>query len=104
MTKETNRESVKTEQKRLEIEEAQDWEWFTSDERGQRIVYALLERAGFFRSSFSTNALSMAFTEGQRNEGLYVFAMLAKHASPTVVTSIMTRKQKQEDRHDGTNE
>jgi hypothetical protein len=33
-----------------------------------------------WRSSFSTNALTMAFSEGQRNEGLRLLAQITTHA------------------------
>lgn len=37
---------------------------------GRRLMWRVLELAGVFRSSFSTDALAMAFQEGQRNQGL----------------------------------
>ena len=33
-------------------------------------MWRLLSRAGVFRSSFNTNAMQMAFAEGNRNYGL----------------------------------
>ena len=39
-------------------------------ESGRRFVHQLLSDCGIFRSSFNTNALAMAFNEGQRNIGL----------------------------------
>jgi hypothetical protein len=50
--------------------EIDDLKWVMRDKRGRRFVHGLLERAGAFRSSFHTNALTMAFNEGTRNEGL----------------------------------
>ena len=37
---------------------------------GRRFIYRLLSDCGNYRTSFNTNALSMAFNEGQRNVGL----------------------------------
>lgn len=54
--------------------EEEDVKWLMSNKRGRRIVYRLLERAGVWRLSFNTNALQMAFNEGNRNEGLALFA------------------------------
>ena len=34
----------------------------------------MLERAGVFRSSFSSDAMAMAFNEGNRNSGLALLA------------------------------
>jgi hypothetical protein len=49
--------------------EDEDLKWFMSDRRGRRIVWRLLSDAGVFRSSFNTNAMTMAFNEGNRNYG-----------------------------------
>jgi hypothetical protein len=51
-----------------EVEDG-DWKWLMASKRGRRIVWRLLEQAGVFRSSFNTNALLMAFAEGNRNFG-----------------------------------
>ena len=51
-------------------QEVDDLKWLMSNKRGRRFVFRALERAGVWRISFDTNALSMAFNEGMRNEGL----------------------------------
>jgi hypothetical protein len=48
-----------------EVEDG-DWKWLMASKRGRRIVWRLLEQAGVFRSSFNTNALLMAFAEGNQ--------------------------------------
>ena len=58
-----------------ESEEA-DLQWLMSSKRGRRIVWRLLDRAGVFRLSFNTNAMSMAFSEGNRNEGLRILGLI----------------------------
>lgn len=50
--------------------EESDFRWLMGNKRGRRIVWRLLERTGIFRISFNTNAMTMAFSEGNRNEGL----------------------------------
>lgn len=50
--------------------EADDIKWLMSNKRGRRIVFRALDRAGVWLSSFNTNALTMSFNEGRRNEGL----------------------------------
>jgi hypothetical protein len=50
--------------------EESDLKWLMRQRQGRRIVWRLLERAGVFRLSFNTNAMAMAFAEGNRNEGL----------------------------------
>jgi hypothetical protein len=59
--------------------EIADLKWLMSNKRGRRFVHRLLERAGVWRLSFNTNALSMAFNEGTRNEGLRLLAQLTEH-------------------------
>lgn len=59
--------------------EADDLKWLMSNKRGRRFVVRLLERAGVWRLSFNTNALTMAFAEGQRNEGLRLLAQITAH-------------------------
>jgi hypothetical protein len=50
-----------------------DLKWLMSSPRGRRIVWRLLDLAGPFRMSFNTNAMQMAFNEGNRNLGLRLF-------------------------------
>lgn len=53
-----------------------DLKWLMGSKRGRRIVWRLLDRAGIFKISFSTNAMTMAFAEGARNEGLQTLNMI----------------------------
>ena len=50
-------------------QEIGDLKWLMSSSRGRRIVWRLLELSGPFRLSFDTNAMKMAFNEGNRNLG-----------------------------------
>lgn len=70
-----------------ETEEA-DIKWLMATKRGRRIVWRQLDRAGVFRLSFNTNAMQMAFAEGNRNEGLRTLAQimaLCPELYPTMV-------------------
>ena len=58
-----------------ENEEA-DIKWLMGNKRGRRIIWRLLDHAGVFRSSFNTNAMQMAFSEGNRNFGNRTLAMI----------------------------
>jgi hypothetical protein len=76
----------------LELERA-DVAWLMSGRRGRRIVWRLLESAGVFATSFRADALSMAFAEGCRNEGLRLLAQV--HALPEYATMIAERAAQQ---------
>ena len=68
--------------------EGSDVQWLMSSKRGRRIVWRLLDRAGVFRLSFNTNAMTMAFAEGARNDGLRLLTLihsLCPNLYPTMV-------------------
>ena len=56
--------------------EEDDIKWLMGSKRGRRIVWRLLDQAGVFRSSFSTNAAVMGFNEGCRNFGLRTLSQI----------------------------
>lgn len=69
-------------------EECEDLKWLMSSKRGRRLVWRQMEHAGVFQSSFSTNAMQMAFNEGARNHGLLVLGLvhaLCPDLYPTMV-------------------
>ena len=75
---------------------ADDFKWLMGSKRGRRIVWGLLEDAGVFRLSFDTNAMKMAFAEGNKNYGLRILAMI--HTLCPELYPTMT-KENQHDRH-----
>lgn len=68
----TRGEKVKT---AAELEQA-DFRWLMGSKRGRRIVWRQLDRAGVFRSSFNTNSMTMAFSEGNRNDGIRTIGLI----------------------------
>lgn len=56
--------------------EVEDLKWLMGSKRGRRIVWRLLDQAGVFRLSFNTNAMQMAFAEGNRNFGNRMLAQV----------------------------
>lgn len=85
------RDNAKKRQEQAALIEKNDWEWITSDERGLRVVYRVLQICGVFRSGFNPNALTMSFTEGQRNIGLYVWDRLARY-TPETIPELLTMR------------
>lgn len=73
--------------------EIADLKWLMSNKRGRRFVYRLLERAGVWRLSFNTNALSMAFAEGTRNEGLRLMALVTEHCLDRYAEMLQEQKR-----------
>lgn len=73
-------EDIQLQAKVESLSEAEDIKWIMSSKRGRRIVRRLLEKAGVNRISFNTNAMQMAFNEGNRNQGNQLLAAALEHA------------------------
>jgi hypothetical protein len=67
--------------------------WLMSNKRGRRFVCRQLERAGVWRISFNTNALTMAFNEGMRNEGLRLMAQITTHCADRYTEMLKESKE-----------
>ena len=72
-----------------ENEEA-DIKWLMSSKRGRRVMWRLLDQAGVFKLSFNTNAMTMAFAEGNRNYGLRALSLI--HALCPELYPTMTKE------------
>jgi hypothetical protein len=77
--------------------EESDVKWLMGSKRGRRIIWRFLDRAGVFRLSFNTNAMQMAFAEGNRNEGLRMLAQI--HALCPELYPVMVKEQTNERQH-----
>jgi hypothetical protein len=83
---------------RLAAENEQaDLKWLMGSKRGRRIVWRQLDRAGVFRLSFNTNAMTMAFAEGNRNEGLRTISQI--HALCPELYPVMVKEQTNDNRN-----
>jgi hypothetical protein len=76
---EASRQDAKTRQRLAATTEVEDIRWLMGSKRGRRIVHRLLTSAGVFRISFHTNALQMAFNEGNRNQGNALLALITEN-------------------------
>jgi hypothetical protein len=76
--------------------EESDIRWLMSSKRGRRVVWRLLDQAGVFRSSFNTNAMEMAFAEGNRNYGLRILSMI--HSQCPELYPTMMKEQTTDER------
>jgi hypothetical protein len=66
---ERNKAELEAKRRLVQEVENEDLKWLMGSKRGRRIVWRLLEEAGVYRISFNTNAMQMAFAEGNRNYG-----------------------------------
>ncbi len=73
--------------------EIDDLKWLMSNKRGRRFVCRLLERAGVWRISFNTNALTMAFNEGMRNDGLRLTSQMSIHCADRYTEMLKESKE-----------
>ena len=73
-----------------------DIKWLMASKRGRRICWRFLDRAGVFRLSFNTNAMAMAFAEGNRNEGLRLLAQI--HALCPELYPVMVKENANDSR------
>ena len=82
-----------------ETEEA-DIKWLMSSKRGRRVIWRLLDQAGVFRLSFNTNAMSMAYAEGNRNYGLRILALIHT-LCPELYPTMIKEQSNDRDADDG---
>lgn len=83
-----------------EHEEA-DLKWLMGQKRGRRMIWRLLDQAGVFRLSFNTNAMQMAFAEGNRNYGNRTLSLI--HALCPDLYSQMVKEREHDRHHDDGN-
>jgi hypothetical protein len=78
---------------------------FMQDPHGRKYIYDLLASVGIYSTTFSANALTMAFREGERNIGLRLVADLTE-ASPELYLMMLkeagNERSAQSDEPDGT--
>lgn len=74
--------------------EVEDLKWLMGSKRGRRIVHRQLVSAGVFRISFHTNALQMAFNEGNRNQGNALLALITENCPDRYAELLIEAKDK----------
>jgi hypothetical protein len=73
-------------------QEISDIAWLMSSRRGRRIMWRMLDLSGPFRLSFDTNAMRMAFNEGNRNLGNKLLGEVMT-ISPEMYPAMMKEQQ-----------
>lgn len=77
-------------------QEGADYEWLMGDERGRRIVRAMLAASKVTQPSYipGMDAMQMAFQEGNRNQGLRIQTLILKHCPGLYMMMIEETKPK----------
>lgn len=71
------------------------------DVRGRRFIWRQLQESGIYRSSFTGDALSMSFREGERNRGLKLLDEITRHC-PKRLSEMQTEARTNERRNERT--
>lgn len=82
------------EQKAERNKEVADFKLMMSTEWGRRVVWRLLEKAGVYRLSFTSNGAFTSFNEGQRNIGLYYMDLINSHCLEEYVMMLKEQEVK----------
>lgn len=93
-TEEADASASEEEANLRKLEADTDLEWLIADPRGRRFLRRHLAALGVFASSFTGDAITGAFREGERNAGLRLLNAVAR-VSPATVGSLLTEE------HDG---
>jgi hypothetical protein len=86
--RETEANAKAAQELRWEIE---DLAWLMKSKRGRRVMWRLLSNAGVYRQSFTGDALSTAFNEGQRKTGLRLLTLLLAHCGDAYGSMVQER-------------
>ena len=81
--------------------EESDIKWLMGNKRGRRVLWRLMDQAGVFRSSFNTNAMAMAFAEGNRNYGLRMLALIDSQCPELYPTMMKENASHERNNDDG---
>lgn len=74
--------------------EIEDFKLLMGSAWGRRVVFRLLERAGIYRLSFTSNGAYTSFNEGQRNIGLYFIDLINTHCLDEFVLMLKEQEVK----------
>ena len=96
---EQERREAQSRQRNARKTEIADLKWLMSSPRGRRLMWRLLAMARTFQLSFNTNAMQMAFNEGNRNLGNQLLAEVMDLCPE--LFPVMQKEQQQDEKRDG---
>lgn len=85
--------SVVDEERRKDLKDIKD---LMDTAHGRRVVWRILEAGRVFSSTFSVEALHMAFMEGQRNAGLSILADVMEVAPKKFQVMMLEAKERRD--------
>lgn len=98
-----NAKKARDDQTRLDRKtEADDLKWLMGSRRGRRIVWRLIERTGFFQSSFTGNSETF-FREGARAVGLRLVTLINSVCPELYAPMVQEQSEHDRSNNDGTN-
>jgi len=80
-------------------QETADVKWLMSSRRGRRMMWRLLAVAGVFQLSFDSNAMKMAFNEGNRRFGNELFSEVMELCPE--MYPVMVKEHNEDGKRDG---
>ncbi|MFZ0945697.1 MAG: hypothetical protein WB930_00020 [Syntrophobacteraceae bacterium] len=86
---------AKSKQKTRDLQKKAALRKIMSDPEGRMWMWDLLSRCGVYHSSYSSDALAMAFHEGHRNIGLHLTAEINR-LSPEMYARMVSENQEKE--------
>lgn len=90
---------AKAREKQERESEQSDFKWLMGSRRGRRIIWRHLERAGVYKLTFNTNAMLMAFAEGNRNEGIRIIDAIHTLCPELYATMVIENTKGKNERH-----
>jgi hypothetical protein len=73
--------------------EDKDFVWLMGSRRGRRIMYRLIDKSGVFRMSYTGEAASTFFNEGQRNLGQALTALIIRASADDYVKMLKEHEE-----------
>jgi hypothetical protein len=80
--------------------EISDWQWLMGSKQGRRVARRVLEMCGEHQTSWTGEALSMAFKEGMRNVGLTLMNIFTQHCPKGLIDMQREHLQREHLKHE----
>lgn len=79
----------------MTVDEQKQLQEIMAFRRGRAFVYRILEQCGIYRTSFASDAMAMAFREGERNVGLRLLAEVTEVSPEKYYTMLKEARERE---------